>query len=155
MKDLKDLLNESKTDYIFEANKNVNMQITPENFNEYHFTDKQAALIKHLLKDYKKNLTFIYLVSGDTIPKDPNINQYFGTLIPKDERGILFIERQSTSIGSPETIVFYDSSKINKSEKTTYVYSYHTNEESKYKSAVLIVDNINSKIELNEKNINH
>jgi hypothetical protein len=155
MKNLKDLLNESKTDYIFEANKNANVQITPENFNKYHFTDKQAALIKYLLEDYKENTTFIYLVSGDTIPKDPNIKQYFGTLIPEDERGILFIERQSTSNGSPETAIFYDSSKINKSEKTTYVYSYHTNEESKYKSAVLTVDETNSKLELQEKNINH
>ena len=148
MKDLKDLLNESKMDYIFEANKNVNVQITPENFNKYHFTYKQAALIKYLLEDYKENTTFIYLVSGDTIPKDPNIKQYFGTLIPEDERGILFIEKQSTSMGSPETAIFYDSSKINKSEKTTFVYSYHTNEESKYKSAVLTVDETNLKLEL-------
>lgn len=155
MKDLKDLLNESKMDYIFEANKNANVQITPKNFNKYHFTDKQAALIKYLLEDYKENTTFIYLVSGDTIPKDPNIKQYFGTLIPEDERGILFIEKQSTSIGSPETVIFYDSSKINKSEKTTYVYSYHTNEESKYKSAILTVDETNSKLELQEKNMNH
>ena len=36
-------------DYIIkESNKNVNVEITPENFNKYKFSDKQSALISHL-----------------------------------------------------------------------------------------------------------
>ena len=145
-------------DYIIkESNKNVNIEITPENFNKYKFSDKQSALISHLLKNYKSNLTQIYLVEGDTIPNNPNIKQYFGTIIPKDERGILYIENQSTGMGSQQNVIFYDSSKIKETkEKKTYIYSYHTEEGSKFKIAILTVDESNnSEIKLDEKNINH
>lgn len=145
-------------DYIIkESNKNVNVEITPENFNKYKFSDKQLALISHLLKNYKSNLTQIYLVEGNTIPNNPNIKQYFGTVIPKDERGILYIENQSTGMGSQQNVIFYDSSKIKETkEKKTYIYSYHTEEGSKFKTAILTVDESNnSEIKLDENNINH
>ena len=145
-------------DYIIkESNKNVNVEITPENFNKYKFSDKQSALISHLLKNYKSNLTQIYLVEGDTIPNNPNIKQYFGTVIPKDERGILYIENQSTGMGSQQNVIFYNSSKIKETkEKKTYIYSYHTEEGSKFKTAILTVDESNnSEIKLDENNINH
>ena len=60
-------------------------------------------------------------------------------------------------MGSPEEAIFYDSSKIKESkEKITYIYSYHTEENSKFKSAILTVDeNNNSNIELKETNIKH
>ena len=153
MKYFKNFINESQQ--INESNQYINKEITPDNFNKFKFSDKQSALIQHLLKDYKKNITFIYLVDGNK--PGNNISQYFGSIIPKDERGILYIERQSTGMGSPEEVVFYDSSKIKESkEKITYIYSYHTEENSKFKSAILTVDeNNNSNIELKETNIKH
>ena len=153
MKHLKKFINESQQ--INESSQYINKEITPDNFNKFKFSDKQSALIQHLLKDYKKNMTFIYLVDGNK--PGNNISQYFGSLIPKDERGILYIERQSTAMGYPEEAVFYDSSKIEESkEKITYIYSYHTEENSKFKSAILTVDeNNNSNIELKETNIKH
>lgn len=153
MKRFKNFINESQQ--INESNQYLNKEITPDNFNKFKFSDKQSALIQHLLKDYKKNITFIYLVDGNK--PGNNISQYFNSLIPKDERGILYIERQNTSMGSPEEAVFYDSSKIQESkEKITYIYSYHTEENSKFKSAILTVDeNNNSNIELKETNIKH
>jgi hypothetical protein len=153
MKHFKNFINESQQ--INESNQYINKEITPDNFNKFKFSDKQSALIQHLLKDYKENITFIYLVDGNK--PGNNISQYFGSLIPKDERGILYIEKQSTSMGSSEEVVFYDSSKIKESkEKITYIYSYHTEENSKFKSAILTVDeNNNSNIELKETNIKH
>lgn len=153
MKHFKNFINESQQ--INESNQYINKEITPDNFNKFKFSDKQSALIQHLLKDYKENITFIYLVDGNK--PGNNISQYFGSLIPKDERGILYIEKQSTAMGSPEEAVFYDSSKIKESkEKITYIYSYHTEENSKFKSAILTVDeNNNSNIELKETNIKH
>lgn len=153
MKHFKNFINESQQ--INESNQYINKEITPDNFNKFKFSDKQSALIQHLLKDYKENITFIYLVDGNK--PGNNISQYFGSLIPKDERGILYIEKQSTAMGSPEEAIFYDSSKIKESkEKITYIYSYHTEENSKFKSAILTVDeNNNSNIELKETNIKH
>ena len=153
MKHFKNFINESQQ--INESNQYINKEITPDNFNKFKFSDKQSALIQHLLKDYKENITFIYLVDGNK--PGNNISQYFGSLIPKDERGILYIEKQSTAMGSPEEAVFYDSSKIEESkEKITYIYSYHTEEKSKFKSAILTIDeNNNSNIELKETNIKH
>ena len=153
MKHFKNFINESQQ--INESNQYINKEITPDNFNKFKFSDKQSALIQHLLKDYKENITFIYLVDGNK--PGNNISQYFGSLIPKDERGILYIEKQSTAMGSPEEAVFYDSSKIKESkEKITYIYSYHTEENSKFKSAILTVDeNNNSNIELKEVDIKH
>ena len=153
MKHFKNFINESQQ--INESNQYINKEITPDNFNKFKFSDKQSALIQHLLKDYKENITFIYLVDGNK--PGNNISQYFDSIIPKDERGILYIERQSTAMGSPEEAVFYDSSKIKESkEKITYIYSYHTEENSKFKSAILTVDeNNNSNIELKETNIKH
>jgi hypothetical protein len=126
-------------DYIFEGNKHINGEVTPDNFKENNFTPKQSALLKHLLKDYKQNLTFIYVVDGDK--PIGNISQYFGTLIPKDERGILYIEYQSTATGSPAEVIFYNTSKIKeRKEKSTYIYSYHKEDGSKFKSAILTTD---------------
>lgn len=134
MKTIKDYL-------LLEGNKHINREVTPDNFNENNFTPKQSALLKYLLKDYKRNLTFIYVVDGDKPIKDNNISEYFGTLIPKDERGILYIEYQSTAMGSPKEAIFYSTSKIEeRKEKSTYIYSYHTNGGSKFKSAVLTMD---------------
>jgi len=150
MKDLKNYL-------VTESNKNINVEITPENFDKYKFSDKQSALISHLLKTYKPNQTWIYLVEGNKPSHDPNIEQYFGTIIPSDERGILYIERQSTKMDSPEEVIFYDTSKIKeKEEKKTYIYSYHTESNSKFKSVILTIDEKNNgKITLDEKNIIH
>ena len=136
MKHFKNFINESQQ--INESNQYINKEITPDNFNKFKFSDN-----------------FIYLVDGNK--PGNNISQYFGSLIPKDERGILYIEKQSTSMGSPEEVVFYDSSKIKESkEKITYIYSYHTEENSKFKSAILTIDeNNNSNIELKETNIKH
>ena len=55
MKTIKDYL-------LLEGNKHINGEVTPDNFNENNFTTKESALLKHLLKDYKQNLTFIYVV---------------------------------------------------------------------------------------------
>lgn len=153
MKHLKEIIHESKQ--ILESNQYINKEITPDNFNKFKFSDKQAALIQYLLKDYKANKTFIYLVDGNK--PGNNIYQYFGSIIPKDGRGILYIEKQSTAMGSPEEVVFYESSKIKESkEKVSYIYSYHTEENSKFKSAILTVDeNNNSNIELKEVDIKH
>lgn len=153
MKHFKKFIDESQG--VSESNKYINKEITPDNFNKFKFSDKQSALIQHLLKDYKKNVTFIYLVDGSK--PENNISQYFGSIIPKDEKGILYIERQSAAMGSPEEAVFYDSSKIEESkEKITYIYSYHTEENSKFKSAILTIDeNNDSNIELKETNIKH
>ena len=150
MKDLKNYL-------VTESNKNINVEITPENFDKYKFSDKQSALISHLLKTYKPNQTWIYLVEGNKPSHDTNIEQYFGTIIPSDERGILYIERQSTKMDSPEKVIFYDTSKIKeKEEKKTYIYSYHTESNSKFKSVILTIDEKNNrKITLDEKNIIH
>lgn len=132
MKTIKDYL-------LLEGNKHINGEITPDNFGKYDFTSKQSALLKHLLKDYKRNLTFIYAVDGDK--PISNISEYFGTLIPKNERGILFIEYQSTAMGSPKEVIFYNTSKIKeRKEKSTYIYSYHKDGGSKFKSAILTTD---------------
>lgn len=134
MKTIKDYL-------LLEGNKHINCEVTPDNFNEREFTAKQSALLKDLLKDYKRNLTFIYVVDGDKPIKDNNISEYFGTLIPKDERGILYIEYQSTAMGSPKEAIFYSTSKIEeRKEKSTYIYSYHKDGGSKFKSAILTTD---------------
>jgi hypothetical protein len=142
---------------ILENNKNLNVKITPENFNKFKFSRKQSMLIKHLLdNDYKESTTEIYLVQGDIIPDDVNIKEYFGELIPKDERGILYINAQSTSMGSPKEVYFYNTSKVNeKNEKETFVYSYHSEGGSKFKSAVLTTDGVKSNIELKTENILH
>ncbi len=132
MKTIKDYL-------LLEGNKHINGEVTPDNFKENNFTPKQSALLKHLLKDYKPNLTFIYVVDGDK-PVN-NISEYFGKLIPKDERGILYIEYQSTATGSPAEVIFYATSKIKEEkEKSTYIYSYHKDGDSKFKSVVLTTD---------------
>lgn len=132
MKTIKDYL-------LLEGNKHINGEVTPDNFNENNFTPKESALLKHLLKDYKQNLTFIYVVDGDK-PIN-NISEYFGKLIPKDERGILYIEYQSTAMGSPEEVIFYSTSKIEEiKEKSTYIYSYYKDGGSKFKSMVLTTD---------------
>jgi hypothetical protein len=142
-------------DYIFEGNKHINGEVTPDNFKENNFTPKQSALLKHLLKDYKQNLTFIYVVDGDK--PIGNISQYFGTLIPKDERGILYIEYQSTTMGSPKEAIFYNTSKIKeRKEKSTYIYSYHKDGGSKFKSAVLTTDdNENTNVKLSTEPFKH
>ena len=140
MKTLKDYL-------LLEGNKHINGEVTPDNFNENNFTPKQSALLKHLLKDYKRNLTFIYVVDGNK--PISNISEYFGTLIPKNERGILFIEYQSTAMGSPKEVIFYNTSKIKeRKEKSTYIYSYHKDGGSKFKSAILTM---NDKEDINVK----
>lgn len=124
---------------LLEGNKHINREVTPDNFNEREFTTKQSALLKYLLKDYKRNLTFIYVVDGDK--PISNISQYFGTLIPKNEKGILFIEYQSTAMGSPKEVIFYNTSKIKeRKEKSTYIYSYHKDGGSKFKSAILTMN---------------
>lgn len=148
MKTLKDYL-------LLEGNKYINGEVTPDNFNKYNFTDKQSALLKHLLKDYKPNLTFIYVVDGDK-PIN-NISQYFGKLIPKNERGILYIEYQSTATGSPAEVIFYNTSKIKeKKEKSTYIYSYHKDGGSKFKSAILTMDdNEDIHIKLSTESFTH
>ena len=142
---------------IFESNKNLNVKITPENFNKFKFSRKQSALIKHLLdNDYKESTTEIYLVQGNIVPDDVNIKEYFGKLIPKDERGILYINAQSTNMGSPKEVYFYNTSKVNeKNEKETYVYSYHSEDGSKFKSAVLTTNGEDSNLELKSENILH
>ena len=152
MKHLKNVIQESKQ--ILESNQYINKEITPDNFNKSKFSDKESALIQYLLKDYKRNKTFIYLVEGNK--PGNNISQYFGSIIPKDERGILYIEKQSTAMGSPEEVAFYDTAKIKESnEKITYIYSYH-HEDSKFKSAILTIDeNNDSNIELKEVDIKH
>ena len=62
-------------------------------------------------------------------------------MIPKDERGILYIEYQSTATGSPEEVIFYSTAKIEEiKEKSTYIYSYHKDGGSKFKSIVLTTD---------------
>lgn len=132
MKTIKDYL-------LLEGNKHINGEVTPDNFNENNFTPKESALLKYLLKDYKQNLTFIYVVDGDK--PISNISEYFGKLIPKDERGILHIEYQSTATGSPAEVIFYNISKIKeRKEKSTYIYSYHKEDGSKFKSAILTTD---------------
>lgn len=148
MKTIKDYL-------LLEGNKHINGEVTPDNFNKYNFTAKQSALLKHLLKDYKPNLTFIYVVDGDK-PIN-NISQYFGTLIPKNERGILYIEYQSTATGSPAEAIFYNTSKIKeKKEKSTYIYSYHKDGGSKFKSAVLTTDdNEDTNVKLSIESFKH
>ena len=148
MKTIKDYL-------LLEGNKHINGEVTPDNFKKYDFTKKQAALLKHLLKDYKQNLTFIYVVDGDK--PIGNISQYFGTLIPKNERGILHIEYQSTTTGSPAEVIFYNTSKIKeRKEKSTYIYSYHKEDGSKFKSAILTTDDKeDTNIELSTKPFKH
>jgi hypothetical protein len=148
MKTIKDYL-------LLEGNKHINGEVTPDNFNEHEFTSKQSALLKHLLKDYKQNLTFIYVVDGDK-PSN-NLSEYFGTLIPKDERGILYIEYQSTTMGSPKEAIFYNTSKIKeRKEKSTYIYSYHKDGGSKFKSAVLTTDdNENTNVKLSTEPFKH
>lgn len=132
MKTIKDYL-------LLEGNKHINGEVTPENFKENNFTPKQSALLKHLLKDYTHNLTFIYVVDGDK--PIGNISEYFGKLIPKDERGILYIEYQSTAMGSPKEVIFFTTSKIKEEkEKSTYIYSYHRDGGSESKSIVLTTD---------------
>ena len=153
MKTIKEFLNNSQN-IIIESNQFINKEITPDNFNKFKFSLKQRVLIEYLLKDYQPNKTFIYLVDGNK--PGNNISQYFGSLIPDNERGILYIEKQSTSMGSPEEVVFYDSSKIKESkEKVIFNYSYHTEGESKFKYAQLSIDeDNNSKLELKEETYN-
>ena len=44
-------------------------------------------------------------------------------------------------MGSPKEVIFYNTSKIKeRKEKSTYIYSYHKNGSSKFKSMVLTTD---------------
>ena len=104
MKDIVIFINESKENESF-----LNKEITPDNFDEKNFTTEQSKIIKKLLKDYKKNLCWMYLVDGSVVPKDPNIKQYFGDIVPKDKKGILYIERESTRMGAEEYAKLYET----------------------------------------------
>lgn len=98
----------SKTVYEKNNNQFLNKEITPDNFKEENFTSEESEIIKDLLKDYKRNLCKIYLVDGNEIPDDVNIRQYFGTTIPKDKKGILYIEKESSKMGAEEYAVLYE-----------------------------------------------
>ena len=142
-------------EYILESNKYVNVLIDREKINKYNFSRKQYALIKYLIDNNDSLRSRIYVVEGNKKSNIDEIEEY-RDLIPEDERGILFVYQESTRMGSPKEAVFYNTSKIKENkEKETFVYSYHTEGKSKYKSAIITITGDNSELTLSETDIKH
>jgi len=96
-------------EYIYESKSFLNREITPDNFDTKNFTSEEAKIIKDLLKNYKPNMCWLYLVDGKKIPENSNIKQYFGEIVPKNKKGILYIERDSIKMGAQEYAKLYET----------------------------------------------